>query len=190
VRIILRDLYGWKEPITPDNWRKLDALIRERADDRPWQRSILNRVNIQRTATELARRGEGADDDRFQYVLEWAMFCRCQWGEFDTAVYELGRTWGRPPESPTPIGLGSRQPTERTIRSLADVKAAIQHYVNAIPSDRVIATAATFSSDIDYRQIRDAEMEAALARRAQAGIAERDVYDDNSDFRTSVSLQS
>ncbi len=33
VRIILGDLYGWKEPITPDNWRRLDGLIRERADD-------------------------------------------------------------------------------------------------------------------------------------------------------------
>ena len=32
VRTILRDLYGWKEEITKENWRKLDALIRERAD--------------------------------------------------------------------------------------------------------------------------------------------------------------
>jgi hypothetical protein len=36
VKIILRDLYDWNEPITPDNWRKLDALISERADDRAW----------------------------------------------------------------------------------------------------------------------------------------------------------
>ena len=34
VRIILADLYGWREPITPGNWRRLDDLIRERADDR------------------------------------------------------------------------------------------------------------------------------------------------------------
>src|ERR1041384_5588360 len=34
VRLILADLYNWREPITADNWRKLDALIRERADDR------------------------------------------------------------------------------------------------------------------------------------------------------------
>src|SRR5262247_1473094 len=34
VRIILRDLYGWEEELTPDNWRVLDALIRERAEDR------------------------------------------------------------------------------------------------------------------------------------------------------------
>src|SRR5437773_4766649 len=25
VRLILADLYGWCEPITPDNWRRLDA---------------------------------------------------------------------------------------------------------------------------------------------------------------------
>src|SRR5437773_2188978 len=46
VRIILQDLYGWGEPITPDSWRKLDALIRERADDRRWHHSILDRANI------------------------------------------------------------------------------------------------------------------------------------------------
>src|SRR6188768_243327 len=34
VRLILADLYGWREDITPDNWRQLDALIRERVDDR------------------------------------------------------------------------------------------------------------------------------------------------------------
>src|SRR4030095_5547637 len=31
VRIILRDLYGWTEPITGDTWRRLDGMIRERA---------------------------------------------------------------------------------------------------------------------------------------------------------------
>jgi tryptophan 2,3-dioxygenase len=34
VRLILEELYDWKEPITADNWRRLDAMIRERADDR------------------------------------------------------------------------------------------------------------------------------------------------------------
>jgi len=34
VRLILRDLYDWNDPITPDNWRRLDGMIRERADDR------------------------------------------------------------------------------------------------------------------------------------------------------------
>src|SRR5580704_11496530 len=34
VRLILRDLYGWTEPIHERNWRLLDGRIRERADDR------------------------------------------------------------------------------------------------------------------------------------------------------------
>src|SRR5262249_10898899 len=38
IRLILRDLYGWKDEVTPDNWRALDAQIRERADDRAWHR--------------------------------------------------------------------------------------------------------------------------------------------------------
>ena len=145
------------------------ALIRERADDRAWHHSVLDRLNIRRTGTEIARRGNGEDDARLQYALEWGFFTRCQWGEFDTALYELERCWGRKPESPAPIGAGGRPPTERSIRSLSDVHAAIAHYVNAIPYERILSTATHLSTDIDYRMVTDAEMEAALARRATAG---------------------
>ncbi len=176
VRIILRDLYGWTEPITRDNWRKLDAQIRDRADDRAWHHSILDRLNIRRTGTEIARRERGEDDDRLQYALEWAFFTRCQWGEFDTALYELERCWGRRPESPSPIGSGGRPATGRTIRSLADVHAALAHYVGAIPYRQVLATATHLSTDIDFRLVGDSEMEAALGRRASAGAGERDLY--------------
>ena len=176
VRLILRDLYGWSGPITADNWQKLDAMIRERADDRSWHHSILDRLNIRRTGTEIARRGQGEDDDRLQYALEWGFFTRCQWGEFDTALYELERCWGKTPESPSPIGSGSRPRTDRTIQSLADVHAAIAHYVGAMPYDRIIATATHLSTDIDYRVVSDSEMEAALKARAQAGPRERDIY--------------
>src|SRR5438552_4667719 len=156
VRLILRDLYNWREPITTSSWRRLDALIRERADDRSWHHSILDRLNIRRTGTEIARRGNGEDDERLQYALEWAFFSRCQWGEFDTALYELERCWGNLPERPSPIGSGLRPPTARTIRSLADVHAAVSHYVNAIPYAQVLATATHISTDIDYRPVSDA----------------------------------
>lgn len=176
VRLILHDLYGWKAPVTAENWRKLDDLIRERADDRAWHHSILDRLKIRRTGTEIARRSGGEDDARLQYALEWGFFTRSQWGEFDTALYELERCWGRAPEGPAPIGAGGRPPTERAIKSLADVQAAIAHYVKAIPLDKVLSTATHLSTDIDYTVPTDAEMERALARRAQAGPAERDVY--------------
>ena len=176
VRLILRDLYNWQEPITASSWRKLDALIRERADDRSWHHSVLDRLNIRRTGTEIARRGNGEDDERLQYALEWAFFSRCQWGEFDTALYELERCWGKQPESPSPIGSGLRPSTERTIRSLADVHAAVSFYVNAIPYNQVLATAIHISTDIDFRPVSDAGMEVALSRRAVAGTAERDAY--------------
>ena len=174
VRTILRDLYSWKEDVTRDNWRKLDALIRERADDRAWHHSILDRLKIRRTGTEIARRGNGQDDDRLEYALEWGFFTRCQWGEFDTALYELERCWGRTPQSPSPIGSGTRPRTDRTIRTLADVHAAVTHYVQSIPD--VLATATHLSTDINYRIVGDSDMEAALARRAHAGEAERDIY--------------
>ena len=176
LRRILADLYDSREPITPDNWRRLDAIIHERVDDRAWHHSILDRLNIRRTCTELSRRGSGQDDARLQYSLEWGFFTRCQWGEFDTPLYELERCWGRSPDSPMPIGGGSRPPTERTIRSLADVHAALDYYVNQIPYDRIISTATHVSTDIDYRPVSDDEMTKALAMRDRAGPAERDIY--------------
>jgi glucuronate isomerase len=176
VRLILRDLYGWNEAITASSWRKLDALVRERADDRAWHHSVLDRLHIRRTGTEIARRGNGEDDERLQYALEWGFFTRCQWGEFDTALYELERCWGRMPESPAPLGASGRPLTERSIRSLSDVHAAISHYVKVMPYERILSTATHLSTDIDYRLVTDAEMEAALARRAVAGPTERDIY--------------
>jgi len=177
VRLILRDLYGWDEPITPDNWRRLDDLVRERADDGAWARSILKRVNIQRTCAEYCRRGQGDGDDVLQYSLEWGMFMRSQWGEYDTAVYDLERTWGRPPEPPVAIlGNTARPAPDRTIRRLEDVHAAIRHYVESIPYHQVVSTATGLSTDIDYRLPSDGEMATALERRASAGPAERDIY--------------
>jgi glucuronate isomerase len=176
VRTILADLYDWHGPITADTWRRLDGIIRERADDRGWHHSILDRLNIRRTGTELARRGEGQDDDRLQYALEWAFFTRCQWGVFDSPLYELERCWGKQPESPTPIGTGERPPTERVIRTLADVHAAIDHYVSAIPYGRILSTATHISTDIDFSNPTADQMEQALRRRDQARAGERNIY--------------
>lgn len=176
VQFILRDLYGWQEPLTADNWRKLDDQVRERADDRVWHHGLLDRMRIERTGTEIARREQGQDDARLQYALEWGFFTRCQWGEFDTALYELERCWGRTPESPAPIGAGGRPATDRIIRSLDDVRDAIRHYVASIPHEQVLATATHISTDIQFRAVSDSDMEQALARRETAGPTERDIY--------------
>jgi glucuronate isomerase len=176
VRIILEELYGWTEPIDESNWRALDRKIRERADDRAWAHAILDRARINRTGTELARRGAGEDDERLQYALEWGFFTRCQWGEFDTALYELERCRGRRPESPAPIGSGARPATERVIHSVADVHAAIDHYVASIPYGEILSTATHLSTDIDYSPVTGEQMAHALARRDQAGPRERDCY--------------
>jgi hypothetical protein len=176
VRLILEDLYDWREPITRDNWRRLDDMVRERADDGAWARSVLRTVNVERTCAEYCRRGNGEGDDILQYSLEWGMFMRAQWGEFDTAVWDLEMTWGKPPGVPAPIGGANRPVPERTIRTLQDVDDAIAHYVSSIPYSDVISTATGISTDIDYRLPSDAEMEAALAKRATAGPAERDIY--------------
>lgn len=176
-KIILQDLYDWTEPITQYNWQRLDDLVRERADDATWARSILKRANIQRTCAEYCRRGKGEGDDVLQYSLEWGMFMRTQWGEYDTAVYDLERTWGRPPEAPVAIlGNEARPAVDRAIRTIEDVDAAIKHYVDAIPYNQVVSTAMGISSDIDYRLPSDDEMTKALKRRNHAGPVERDIY--------------
>jgi hypothetical protein len=175
-RIILSELYGWNEPVTNDNWRKLDDMIRERADDRSWHRNIMKRAKVTRASTELARREGGVDDEILQYSLEWAFFTRCQWGEYDTALYELERCWGRKPESPSPIGTGPRPTTERIIKTVEDAHAAIDWCVEQIPPDMVTSTATHLSTDIDYSPVSAEKMADALKRRDSAGPAERDIY--------------
>ncbi len=177
LRIILRELYGWHEPITPDNWRRLDALIRERAADPTWGRAILRRAGVQRSCTELWRGRDGLADDVFHYALEWAFFARAQWGVNDIPLFELERAWNQPhPGAPLPVTMGGRPSLQREIRTLDDVHAAMQHYVERIPYDRVISTAQHISTDLNLRAVTPDEMAAALGRRAQAGEAERDVY--------------
>ncbi|MCC7261857.1 MAG: hypothetical protein IT369_04955 [Candidatus Latescibacteria bacterium] len=175
IRTLLADLYHWREPVTEDNWQKLDDLIRERADDQTWHHQILRRLNIRRVGTEWARREQGQGDSVLQYALEWGFFTRCQWGEYDTALYELEKCWGKNPGSPSPIGAGGRPATERTIKTLADVHAAIDHYVAQFPP-QVLATATHLSTDLDLEVVDEGQMETALKNRAQAGHRERDIY--------------
>ena len=174
VRTILKDLYKWDQPVTADNWERLDEAIRERADDRAWHREIMRRANIRRFVTEHARREGGVDDEVLQYSLEWAFFTRCQWGEFDTALYELEKVWGKMPASPTALGV--RTPTERVIRTLDEVHAAMDHYVTHIPYAEIVSTAAGVSADLNLELVSADVMVEALKRREQAGLRERDIY--------------
>lgn len=176
VRIILKDLYGWSDAVTAKNWRRLDDLIRERAG-KAWAVQILDRARIQRTVTELWRGREGMCAELMQYSLEWAFFSRCQWGEYDTALYELERTWtAQAPQPPVPVTLGVRPVVSRPIRTLQDVRNCLDHYCAVTPYEQILNTAQHFSTDIDYHVVSDEEMAQALERREQAGPVERDVY--------------
>lgn len=176
LKTILRDLYGWKSPITAKNWRKLDGTIRERADDRSWQREMIRRAGVRKLTTELSRRGDGADDDMLHYSMEWAFFTRTQRGESDTALYELERCWGGKPGAPIPHAAGHRAQSERTVRTLDDVHAALAHYVEELAASQVISMATHISTDIAFRCVTDAQMAMALRRRKTAGPEERDIY--------------
>lgn len=175
-RIILHDLYGWTEPVTAGNWERLDDLIRERADDRFWQRDIVKRANIARFTTELSRRDKGQDDDLLHYSMEWAFFTRIQQGEFDTALCELESCWGKPPGPPRSLEPGHRPPPQQPIRTLEDVHAALAHYVQQLAAAPVISMATHISGEIPLRCVSDSEMAAALRNREHAGLAERNLY--------------
>lgn len=177
LRIILADLYGWRAPVDAAGWKRLDARIRERAGDRAWVREILRRCGIRRSVTELWRRHDGRADELLQYSLEWGFFARCQWGEYDTALYELEKAWSEgTPGPPSPVSRGGLRPAPaRTIRTVADAHAALDAYVAAIPPT-VLSTAQHLSTDIDFRDVDERAFAAALRRRRRAGREERDVY--------------
>ena len=179
IRIILEDLYGWREPVTPSNWRRVHELVASRAQDPAWPREILRRANIARTGTELWRGRDGTADDLFQYSLEWAFFSRTQWGQPDIPLYELERTWTAT-EPGVPIGVSfdraAAPPLEKTCKTVEDVREAVAHYCALIPYGRVLMTATHLSTDIDYSFPDDATMAQALARRAHATDLERDIY--------------
>ncbi len=68
IRVILRDLYGIATPVDESNWEGIDAMIRERADDRSWQRQVIDKAHVKRICTEIARR-EGGSRRRYPAVL-------------------------------------------------------------------------------------------------------------------------
>ncbi|MCL1855328.1 MAG: hypothetical protein FWF86_06300 [Clostridia bacterium] len=176
-KTILKDLYGWEAPITSDNWHTLHSIIRERAKDPQWPREILRRANIRSLSTELWRRGDGSADDILQYALEWAFFARCQWGQFDTALLELEVTWDKcETGAPLPVTITEAPKVSRPIRTVQDAADAMRHYVELIPFGEILAVPQSLSTDIRYRIVSDEEMQAALDRRGNAGIQERDTY--------------
>jgi glucuronate isomerase len=177
-RLILRDLYGFDGLPDEATWRRVDGAIRERAADPTWAREILRRARVQRACTELWRQRDGSADDVLQYALEWAFFARAQWGINDIPVYELERTWSQDrPAPPLPVTLGNeRLAVDKTIRTVDDVRAAVEHYVARIPYGVVLSTTQHISTDFNLRAVSESEMATALAHRDNATSADRDVY--------------
>ena len=177
MRIILKDLYGWEEDITEENWRKLDAIIREKASPN-WAKEILNKAKIKRVSTELWRGHESLHDEVFQYSLEWAFFTRNQWNTYDTALLELEHAWNQ--ETPgAPLGVTADKEAlnfKKKIKDIDDVTEAIKHYCDKIPYDKIISTASHLSTDITYAPASREQMAEALKNRANAGEKERDIY--------------
>jgi len=178
MRTILSELYDWDEPVTLDNWRKLDDLIRDRSRESDWAREVFGRANVLKACTEFTLRGDGSNDDILFYSLEWAFFTRNQWGVFDAPLYELEYAWQfDEPTRPLPVTTGSeREPVKRQIKTVSGVKEAMAHYFRAIDFDKIVSTANHLSTDINFTLVTDEQMQKALDKRENAGGAERDIY--------------
>ena len=177
-RRILKDLYGWEEKITLDNWRKLHRIIQDKYADPAWPRSIMAMANIKKLSTEYWRRKDGRADGILEYALEWAFFDRCQWKEqHDIALVELEATWDKTsPGSPLPVTITGGIEIKRRIKTLEDVHNAMQHYCDLIPYDDIVCVNQNFSTDVHYRPVSADDMSEALKRRDTAGRTERDIY--------------
>jgi glucuronate isomerase len=149
VRLILRELYDFDEPITAANWEGLDARIRAASGDPNWARRILGRANVRRAMTLDVQRGDGSYDDLLEYSFELTYFCGAVSGRpVDAPVAELEAICGRP------------------VSSLDDAREGLAAFFATIPYGRVRTTAAHLSTDFVYRPVSDDEMAAALTRRA------------------------
>lgn len=178
VRTILKNLYDWTEPVTLENWRKLDARIKQKYQDSNWSREILKKAGIEKVSTELWRGKDGSANDILFYAIEWAFFTRTQWGQYDTALLELEHAWNQEvPGEPLPVTTDiSKLHFEKKVYTLEDLDEAIRYYCEKIPYDKIVGIASHFSTDIHYRSVTRQEMEMALINRENAGEKERDIY--------------
>lgn len=177
VRRILKELYEWDKPITLENWRELDSIIRRKAADPSWAREILRRANVCGLTTEKWRGHGGIADDIMVYSLEWAMFNRAQYKVYDTTLIELEYAWTQDePAPPIPVTADVRSlPGVGRIRTIEDVYAALDHYCSRIPKD-VLSNAQHFSTDLDYTPVTEDQMVEALKNRDHAGEKECNIY--------------
>jgi len=177
-RMILKDIYGWDEPITQANWMSLHELIKKQGATTTRARDIMKKANIVKSNTELWRGRDGSCDDFMTYSLEWCFFTRAQWGRFDSALLELEHGWKHDsPVPPLPVTTSDKDlQFAKKIGSVADVKAAMAHYISKIPYDKIITIASHFSTDVHLRPVNDELMEKAIRNRANATSEEQDIY--------------
>jgi len=180
-RTILKDLYGWDEPVTEDNWREIHEIIRKKnaeTGDIKRAHEICEQANIERLVTELWRGREHQADDLFQYSIEWAFFTRMQWGRNDAALYELENAWSQEvPGAPLSVTATEEDLAKLPrIRTMEDLEVAMKHYVETIPYDQLLYTATHYSSGYNYHSVTREEMEKALANRDNATPADGEIY--------------
>jgi len=179
VRMILSELYDWHEELDETNWRRCHEHIKSFGCGHDRAKEIADKAHIVKSSTELWRGRDGSCDDMLYYSLEWAFFCRDQWGLNDAPLLELEHAWNEDiPGPPLPIGVVPERDCnyEKKIKTIEDVYTALEHYIAHVPFDKVYSHASHFSTTINYHDVTEEDMIKALANRANAGEWERDIY--------------
>lgn len=177
IRHILRDLYGWEEEITLQNWERIDAIIRDKHSD-VFAVEVFEKAGLRALNTEYWRKKDGRFSGRFFYCMEWGFFSRCQYKVNDIALLELENTLGMTePGEPIPVTMKPDEIRNRgALKTVEDVDRALDAYCAAIPFDEVRSIATSVSTAVDFRFVTREEMIASMANRENATERDRDVY--------------
>lgn len=157
VRAILRDLYEFDDDLTEDNWQAVNECIVERSSDVDWGREILKQAGIVRAITALSNRAGGQPDDCLQYTYETSSFAGpLQDNREDSPLLEL------------------EQASDRSLTSLEEVTQALEAFLVEIPLNEVITYTFGMGVDLEFPEVSESDMAAAVERRRRDNLTPGD----------------
>lgn len=148
LRTILRDLYGFDEPLTAASLSALEAAVAERTARPGWPAEVLAKGRIVRilSSATTAPLAAGAPDDGIRCTVETA----------PTGGTHESVTWR------TRLALLGKQ-TGREVTSLAALEGAVAAFYERLDWTHRRALVAWISSEADFRPAAEAAVDAVIA---------------------------
>jgi glucuronate isomerase len=145
---ILRDLYGFDEPLTADALPAMRRTFEKNTAREDWDRSILQKAGIRRVLSsrlDVQPLADGADDPGIRFTIE-------------TGVTSGTREY---------VGWKRRldyvsEKTRRDIRTPDDLREAIAKFYDSLDWRNKRALVSWFSSECDFRPAEESDVAAAL----------------------------